>query len=119
MISPDLGTSDFSNPSSHSRVEADPTLPPTPEAQPPTVEPVKGIAAPVATETLTEQCPACNHCLTAIPDAAGVMVGCNQPKEICPTAERVEAHGSTIKNAIASLHDKWDKLVGNMKPVAS
>ena len=101
------------------RVEAIPALPPTPEAQPPVVEPVKGIAAPVAAETITEQCPACQHNLTGRADKTGVMVGCDQPKKICPTAERVEAHGATIKSAIATLHGKWDKLVQGLKPVAA
>lgn len=100
------------------RVEA-PALPTTPEAQPPVVEPVAGIAAPVAAETITEQCPACQHNLSAAADATGVMVGCDQPKAVCPTAERVEGHGTTVKGAIATLHDKWDKLVAAMKqPVA-
>ena len=103
------------------RVEATPEVANLPE-----VEPVAGIAGPVVTpdipaETpIEEPCPACQHKLVTRNDATGVLVGCNQPAEICHTAERVEAHGNTIKSAIATLHDKWDKLVAAMNlPLAA
>jgi hypothetical protein len=102
------------------RVEATPEV-----AQPPVIEPVAGIAEPTVTPTIPaeaaidETCPACQHNLVARNDATGVMVGCNQPIAICPTTERVEGHGSNLRGAIATLHDKWDKLVGAMKPVAA
>ena len=103
------------------RVEATPEV-----AELPEVEPVAGIAEPVVTpdipaETpIEEPCPACQHKLVTRNDATGVLVGCNQPAEICHTAERVEAHGNTIKSAIATLHDKWDKLVAAMNlPLAA
>ena len=102
------------------RVEATPT-----PAELPVIEPVAGIAEPTVTPTIPaeapieETCPACQHNLVARNDATGVMVGCNQPAEICHTAERVEGHGSNLRGAIATLHDKWDKLVGAMKPAAA
>ena len=102
------------------RVEATPT-----PAELPVIEPVAGIAEPTVTPTIPaeaaidEACPACQHNLVARNDATGVMVGCNQPIAICPTPERVEAHGNTLKGAIENLHGKWDKLVGALKPVAA
>ena len=101
------------------RVEATPEV-----AQPPVIEPVTGIVEPViptipAEAAIDETCPACQHNLVARNDASGVMVGCNQPIAVCPTTERVEGHGSNLKGAIATLHDKWDKLVGAMKPVVA
>jgi hypothetical protein len=101
------------------RVEATPT-----PAEPPVIEPVAGIVEPVtptipAETPIAEACPACQHNLVARSDATGIMVGCNQPAEVCHTAERVEGHGATLKGAIATLHDKWDKLVGNMKPAVA
>ena len=101
------------------RVEATPT-----PAETPAIEPVAGIVEPVtptipAETPIAEECPACQHALVARNDATGVMVGCNQPIAICPTPERVEAHGNTLKGAIENLHGKWDKLVGALKPVAA
>lgn len=101
------------------RVEATPT-----PAELPVIEPVAGIVGPVtptipAEAPIAEECPACQHALVARSDATGVMVGCNQPFAICPTSERVEAHGNTIKGAIETLHSKWDKLVAAMKPVVA
>jgi hypothetical protein len=89
------------------RVEATPEAAPAPAVNP---------ATPA--ETIEEACPACQNHLTAHNDATGVMVGCYQPAAVCPTAEPVEGHGSTLKAALSTLHDKWDKLVGNVKPVA-
>lgn len=89
------------------RVEATPEATPAPAVNP---------ATPA--ETIEEACPACQNHLTAHNDATGVMVGCYQPAAVCPTAEPVEGHGSTLKTAIATLHEKWDKLVGKMTPVA-
>jgi hypothetical protein len=103
------------------RVEVTPT-----PANLPVIEPVAGIAEPVVTPTIPaetpieETCPACQHNLVARTDATGVMVSCNQPIAICPTSERVEGHGTSIKAAIATVHDKWDKLVAAMKqPMAA
>ena len=103
------------------RVEATPEV-----AHPPVIKPVAGIAEPTVTPTIPaeaaidETCPACQHKLVARNDATGVMVGCNQPIAICPTTERVEGHGSNLRSAIATLHDKFDKLIANMKqPMAA
>ena len=101
------------------RVEVTPT-----PAELPVIEPVAGIAEPTVVPTIPaeaaieETCPACQHNLVARNDATGVMVGCNQPFEVCKTTERVEGHGNTIKNAISTLHDKFDKLIANMKQPA-
>ncbi len=92
------------------RVEA------TPEAAAPAA-PAVNPATPA--ETIEEACPACQNHLTAHNDATGVMVGCYQPAAVCSTAEPVEGHGNTIKAAVATLHDKWDKLVAAMKPAAA
>ena len=60
---------------------------------------------------LTDTCPFCNHPLSAIDDATGTMVWCTQPLEICPSRENPFGHGKNEKDAVESLHDKWDKLV--------
>ena len=96
------------------RVEDTPAPAPLPD-----IQPVEGIATPAPETVLNDTCPACNCCLTAHNDATGVMVGCYQPKAVCPTTEPVEGHSTTIKGAVAILHDKWDKLVAAMKPVAA
>jgi len=98
------------------RVETTPT-----PAELPVIKPVAGIAEPTVTPAIPaetpieETCPACQHNLVASNDATGVMVGCKQPIAVCPTTERIEGHGSNLRSAIATLHDKFDKLVANMK----
>jgi len=96
------------------RVEDTPAMPPLPD-----IQPVEGIATPAPETVLNDTCPACNCCLTAHNDATGVMVGCYQPKAVCPTTEPIEGHSTSIKAAVAILHEKWDKLVAAMKPVAA
>lgn len=83
----------------------------------PTPEPTPAPApAETPAEPVADTCPACQHQLVAHNDATGVMVGCYQPKSICPTAEHPEGHGSTIAKALDALHDKWDHLVNKLNP---
>ena len=88
-------------------VRVEPT--PAAEVNPPVVNnTVKDV------RTLTETCPICGHPLVAVDDATGVMVWCNQPKEICPSAENPFGHGDTDRKAYDILLDKWTRKTGGV-----
>lgn len=56
-------------------------------------------------------CPKCKSQLWAVKDATGFMVWCDRPLDVCSTTEAPSGHGSTVKNALQALNDKWGKLL--------